>query len=359
MKFYLPTELYLEKDCIKKYGSCLKTLGSHAFIMTGHSSYANGSLDDTAAKLDELGIKYAIFDKTGENPSVETIMTAKEAAVKCGADFVIGVGGGSPLDAAKAVALMAKNPESGPEVLYSDIKLEHLPVAEVPTTAGTGSEVTQYSILTRHEKRTKKSISHSIFPVYAFDDPKYLATLLHSTLKNTAADTLAHLIESYFSARSENSVFCEKGLMLWGSLKNKIRGNTLSEKDRETLMLTSALGGMAIAHTSTSLPHGLSYKVTYELGIPHGKACGMFLGGYVQHYPDRSKAENVLSLLGFETSAELKAFLADMLDQEPLDKAFALENAKALTENADKLKNHPFAITAEELLELENTYERE
>ncbi len=357
MKFYMPTRLYIDNKAVRDHGAELAALGSRAFIVTGSSSAKNGSLSDVKNALETQGVKYDIFDETEANPSVEQIMIMRDRAVKFGADFVIGIGGGSPLDAAKAAALMAANPDKTGDVLYQKCELRHLPVAAVPTTAGTGSEVTQYSILTRHEKHTKKSISHAVFPVLALDDPGYLQTLPHKTVIDTAVDTLAHLIESRLSKNHAGSIFtAEKGLELWGGCKYKIRDNKLDEQTFLQLMYASVLGGMSIAQTSTSLPHGLSYKLTYELGVAHGRACGMYLGGYVDNYPDKSLAETTVKRLGFNTTAQFKAFLTELLNEKPLDKAFALENARGLMQNKDKLKNHGFELDEEKLLEMENMY---
>ncbi len=350
---------YIECDCVKNHAAELAALGRHAFIVTGRSSAKNGSLKDVTKALEKYDVKYDIFDETEQNPSIEQIMIMRDKAVEAGADFVIGVGGGSPLDAAKAAALMAKNPDRGSEVLYENIRLEHLPVAEVPTTAGTGSEVTQYSILTIHEKNTKKSISHAVFPALALDDPKYLVSLSHEKLIDTAVDTLAHLIESRLSANGAKSMsFTEEGLKIWGELKFKILENTLTDIDRESLIRACVCGGNAIAQTSTSLPHGLSYMATYKLGIPHGRACGMFLGGYLDTYPDREKAQKTAELLGFEDTKGFREFISFLLSEKPLDGDFMRENAQALLQNPAKLKNHPFSVDADKLLRMENTYDK-
>ena len=116
---------------------------------------------------------------------------------KAGADFVkIGIGGGSPMDSSKAIATMAAHPEQGTDPLWNP-ENKALPVVAVPTTAGTGSEVTQYAIVTLHAKRTKSSIAAHIFATVAFLDPKYMDTLPARTTNNTAVDALTHLVESY------------------------------------------------------------------------------------------------------------------------------------------------------------------
>ena len=116
--------------------------------------------------------------------------------------FVIGAGGGSPMDAAKAIALMVQNRDTSEDILYKPIKLKALPVVEVPTTCGTGSEVTPYAILTRDDIKTKQSISHKIYPVLACIDAKYLESAPAGLIINTAIDALGHLVESYFNTNA-------------------------------------------------------------------------------------------------------------------------------------------------------------
>ena len=112
MKLYMPTKVYNEKNCVENHSRELAALGTKALIVTGkHSSRINGSLEDVKGALERERIPYVIFDEIEENPSVETVMKARALGVSEGADFVIGVGGGSPMDASKAISLMMANPE--------------------------------------------------------------------------------------------------------------------------------------------------------------------------------------------------------------------------------------------------------
>ena len=163
MELYLPVKVYSEADCVKRHGTELCALGTKAMIVTGrHSAVKTGALQDVTDALGQM--PYVVFDEIEENPSVETVVKAADLAKAQKVDFVIGIGGGSPMDASKAIALLAANPGETEEIFYESRKLPHLPVACVPTTCGTGSEVTPYAILTRHKLRTKKSISHRLFP---------------------------------------------------------------------------------------------------------------------------------------------------------------------------------------------------
>ena len=287
MLLFMPTLVYSEENCVKNHFKDIALIGEKAMIITGkHSSRSNGSLSDVTEILEKENISYIIFDDIEENPSVETVMKARELGIREQVDFVIGIGGGSPLDASKAIALMIANPDVTEEVLYQSNPLPYLPVVCIPTTCGTGSEVTPYAILTLHKQRTKKSISHKIYPTLALLDARYLKTASRNCLVNTSVDALAHLVESYLNANSNalNRIYSEQGLRVWAEFKDDLKNDRLTGEDYEKMLRASMIAGMAITHTGTSLPHGLSYPVTYELGVPHGKAVGMFLGGYLENY---------------------------------------------------------------------------
>ena len=118
MIFYMPVKVFSEENCVTAHSAELAALGTHALIVTGRSSSKkNGSLDDIITALETHKVKYTLFDEVEENPSAETVMKARDIGVNCGADFVIGVGGGSPIDAAKAIAVMIKSPESSWELI--------------------------------------------------------------------------------------------------------------------------------------------------------------------------------------------------------------------------------------------------
>lgn len=353
MNIYIPTLIYSEKNCVHNHAKELAATGKKAMIITGkRSSRVNGSLDDVTSVLKKEGRQYIIFDDIEENPSVETVMKARDIGINEGVDYVIGIGGGSPLDACKAIALMIANPQCKEDVLYENVMLKYIPVVTVPTTAGTGSEVTPYSILTLHKSRTKKSISHKIYPVLALVDYSYLKTASESVTVNTAVDALAHLVESFLNTNSNdlNRIYSEQGLRLFGKIKDKIKS-----PDENTYMQLSniaMIAGMAISHTGTSIPHGLSYAVTYEMGVPHGKAVGIFLAGYTKLYENKTESAKVLEFLGFRDYDEFSDYISGLLGKVSIPEELVKRNAEILFGNKAKLKNYPFKVTEQQLEEL-------
>ena len=275
MRFFVPTDIYVEKDCVKNHAQNLLAVGKRTLIMTGrHSAAANGSLNDVTEVLKAGEVSYKIFNEVEENPSTDTVGKAAQTAREFNADFIIGIGGGSAIDAAKAAALLIVNPNLNADDLHKapSHPLGHAPVVAVPTTCGTGSEATPVAIITNHKIHLKKSIPHVIFPVLALVDGKYLATAKKQLIVNTAVDALAHMVESILNVKSNlfNRMCPEYGLKLWGECKGVLLGDGECDKEcaglkgdmncaaslYEKLMLTSTIAGMSIAQTSTAVPHG-------------------------------------------------------------------------------------------------------
>lgn len=351
MDFYMPTKVHLEKGCVKKHTKELTSLGTKALIVTGRSSSKkNGSLSDITNALTSEGVLYIIFDEVEENPSVETVMKASKIGIEEHVDFVIGIGGGSPMDAAKAIALMIANPDETEKLLYESRPAPVLPVVAVPTTAGTGSEVTPWAVLTRHSERTKQSISHKIFPTLALIDHSYVAFASRDILVCTAIDALAHLIESYLNTKTTyfNRMATEYGLRLWGSVKDVLlSSDTPTEQECQTFMLASTIAGISIAHTGTCLPHGLSYYLTYEHGIPHGNAVGLFLPAYLDLFEDKEQVKRLLLLLGFKNEKAFTKYIDSLFEVVTLNESDVNRYVEGMLSNRKKLANYPFTMTDE------------
>lgn len=313
MDFNFSTKLYHEHNCVLAHADELCALGTKALIVTGrNSSRKNGSLDDVTAALATHNIPYVVFDKIEENPSVESVIAGAQFGASEKVDFVIGIGGGSPLDASKAVALLIANGRFEKDFLYTPApNAQHLPVAAVPTTCGTGSEVTGVSVLTLHDSHTKKSIPHQVFPEIALVDSKYLKAAPDHIIISTALDALAHLCESYLHAKADatSRKAVEKGLNVWGQAKNDLANHKFTDDVLDKLMSASVFAGIAIRYTGTSIPHGLSYRVTYECKMAHGLACAVFLPPFIENSPIECQKQ-MLEWLGFANFSEMKNLIA-------------------------------------------------
>jgi alcohol dehydrogenase class IV len=227
-QFFIPTKVIAGKGCIREHASLLAALGAKAMVVTGcHSALVNGSQADITAALQEKRIPYFVYNRIASNPSIAAVREAAAVARDEGADFVIGCGGGSPLDAAKAIALLAANDLDDAELFAGIFENPALPMVAVPTTAGTGSEVTQYAILTNDRLQTKTSIaSEAIFPRLAFLDATYTLSLPLRVTVNTALDALSHALEGCLAKRATalSNLLAAESLRISGCLPAAIAG---------------------------------------------------------------------------------------------------------------------------------------
>ena len=363
MEFYIPTEIYHEDGAVLKHSSEIASLGRKALIITGRSSAVQtGALDDIIKALEDNNTEYILYDKIEGNPSVGTIMDAAGIGRSQGADFVIGVGGGSPMDAAKAVALMVQNRDTSEDVLYKPLKIKALPVVEIPTTCGTGSEVTPYAILTRDDIKTKQSISHKIYPVLACIDAKYLGNAPAGLVINTAIDALGHIIESYFNANATeySRMASLYGMEQWAANRDAIETGEFTKDNYNQLLFASTLAGMAISHTGTSIPHGLSYYLTYNKGVPHGKAVGIFLPGYLALMEKNSMPgyKEAVAKMGFKDTRDFAGFIKKCLPDVYITGDDTENMVNEIMQNPKKLLSVPFKTREEDIRDIINIIDK-
>lgn len=351
---YMPVLVYSESHAVERHGEALAALGKHALIVTGKtSSRTNGSLQEVIQALRAHDRIVTVFDAVEENPSVATVVRAAEEGRQAHADFVIGVGGGSPLDAAKAIAFLMAQPEDedGAAWLYQSGSDNHLPLALVPTTCGTGSEVTPVSVLTRTEQQTKKSISHKIFADLALIDGRYLATAPLTVLRNTALDALTHLIESYLNRQADDlsRLIVDSGLTLWQQYRHALENGQPTEEERQGLMNASMMAGIAIAQTSTTIPHGLSYALTIRQHIPHGRAVGYFTAGYLAAAEEADR-QYLLTKAGFADLNDFQEWYFRLYGRPNIPEELLRQTADNLWQNQQpKVQTAPFPVDRDSL----------
>ncbi len=285
------TKVFCGAHCLKTHGEAL-ILGTSCLIVTGkRSAKISGALRDVTGVLTAHGIPYTVYDGVTENPLLSQTREAGRQGRDFGADFVVGIGGGSPLDAAKGAAVFACDPDLPEAVLYdSTAPKACLPLAALPLTAGTGSEVNRYSVLTVGERKLSFSTPDTL-PRVAFLDPRYLRTLGREGTVSTALDAFCHCLESYLSPKSTPASEADArkgGRLLWELLTTKefrpdgADAAGLTEDERLATLEAGACGGRAIKVTGTGFPHPLGYGLSLRHGIPHGRACGAFTGVFVE-----------------------------------------------------------------------------
>ena len=287
---YMPVKLLTGAGCVRAGAKELAKLGAVCLIVTGkHSARLCGALKDVTDTLEANGQKWVLFDGIGQNPRLTDCMAASQQAIDSCADFILGIGGGSALDAAKCIAVLAANPGMTQEQLYA-FRWPNAPlkIAAVGTTAGTGSEVTKVSVITTPDGRKKSFHHEAVFPALSFGDPTYTMSLPPMVTRATAVDVLAHCAESFFS-RSANHLsrcYAVEGIRLLLQVFPAMAETGCENLDydtREILYCASIYGGMAINVTGTCFPHTMGYLLTESFSIPHGTACAVFQKDFYEY----------------------------------------------------------------------------
>jgi alcohol dehydrogenase class IV len=356
----MPTKVVMGDDCVFKNRALLKDLGKKALIVSGKSSAkANGSLADIVKALEDNGQSHCVFDRVMSNPTVDCAYEAAETINSEGCDFVVALGGGSPMDASKAAAALALN-KVEKNALFGTVFNSALPIAAIPTTAGTGSEVTPYAILTNDAAQTKTSIgAPALFPRRAFLDARYMLGLNRTVTINTAIDALSHAVEGTINVKASaitNALARESITVIAGCFGALAGDKDIGLHTRQQLLYGSMLGGMVIANTGTTAVHAMGYALTYHRHIDHGRANGLVFGEYLKAVEQKEKNSDakpisvVLSALGLKSLDEFTALLATLLGtKEPFDNA-ELERYADQASKAKNIANGIFPFNKEELL---------
>ncbi len=273
-RHFNPVELHFGENAVKKFD--FSVYGKKALIVTGKggSSAKSGVLDDVTERLEEQEIGYEIFGGVEENPSFETVDNGSDIFVNNGCDFVIGIGGGSPMDAAKAISASAKTGRKTSELFGIGDEISCHPVIEVATTSGTGSEVTQYSVLTAPDGDKLGLRTERIFPKAAIVDPGYTLTVPKNVTVSTGLDALSQLVEGIYSKKS--TPLCDA--LAADALRKVKESLPIIAEDPENLRhrtqmaFASNISGIVISQTGTTIVHALGYPITSSRGIRHGLA---------------------------------------------------------------------------------------
>ncbi len=360
--YYMPVKIFFGQNCITENASAFKTFGKKALLVTGKTSAkVNGSQKNVCDALNSCGISCEIFDNVECNPSVENVRKGAKAARSSQADFIVGIGGGSPMDAAKAIAVLAKNDLDDESLFDKNINQTALPVIAVPTTAGTGSEVTPYSIITDPKIGNKRNLSsENIFPRIAFLDPLYTASMPYNTTAGTALDALSHAVEGFLSTRATppSRLFSIESIKILGKcLPHLQKGRDTDPAVRTQLQYASLLAGIVISQTGTTVVHPMGYALTIHKNIDHGRANGLLMHAYLEFISGKQK-DKVAAVLGAFGMDDLNSF-RDLMDRL-LGKKETLDDHEIKTYSSVVLqaKSAACTIPAPALTDIEMIYRK-
>lgn len=278
--FVIPNHTVVGTNVLGEAAPLLKKMGNKAFIVTGRHVAVSDMMKQLTALLDENGIDCVIFDGITGEPTDTMIENGVEMLKSSGCDFIIGIGGGSPLDSAKAIAAMAVNEGSIADYNGKEITGEILPLAAIPTTAGTGSEATKFTVITDSEKGIKMLLKGDVLvPKLAIVDSSFTVGTPKSVTSATGLDALTHAVEAYtsrkaFSMTDTLAVSAVKRIMKYLPIAYKEPDNSLA---REQMSIAALEAGICINNSSVTIVHGMSRPIGALFHVPHGMSNAMLL----------------------------------------------------------------------------------
>ncbi|MFL0165365.1 iron-containing alcohol dehydrogenase [Clostridium beijerinckii] len=367
--YNLPINLLFGRGRSNEIGTEVAKYGKKALIVTGrNSTKKSGLLDKTIDLLNEAKVQYEIFDKVEQNPLTTTVYEGVDVIKETGCDVVLGLGGGSIMDAAKSIAFSAKNPGDISEYIFG-IKQgsEALPIVLVPTTCGTGSEGNCFSVLTNPETKDKKSLRTNIIIAKAsIIDPELMVTMPKGILASVGFDALAHNMEAYLSKIGQplTDMKAFYGIKLLSENLIKVYNDPSDLDAWDSVTLASTLGGMVIGIAGVTAPHGLEHPASGLHDIVHGKGLAALTPIIAEKSWESNleKYSNISKLLGgtdakdcadairnFLKKIDLKVTLGELGITEK-DVEWMAENCMKVSKPS--IANHPKEFSLEEIKDI-------
>lgn len=261
--------------------------------------------------LDQAGVEYEVYDGIVPNPTIQNVKDGVEFVKNSGADCIIAIGGGSPIDTAKAIGIIVTNPEFADVISLegvADTKNPCLPILAVPTTSGTAAEVTiNYVITDENNHRKFVCVDPHDIPIVAFVDSDMMMGMPKALCAATGMDAMTHAIEGYITkgAWEMTDMLHIKAIEIIGrSLRDSVNGD---QKGREDMALAQYVAGMGFSNVGLGLVHGMAHPLSAWYNIPHGVACASLLPTIMKYNKDFTgeKYRDIARVLGVENADTL------------------------------------------------------
>ena len=322
---FSPRAMRLGGGAVGQAAELLATLGlSRPLVVTDPYMVSSGLVRRCLDPLEAAGLLPAVFSDTVPEPT-DTVIEAGVLAVEEGDyDCLIGFGGGSPIDTAKAVAILAAGRAARPGALMRDFKVPFaadqalLPVIAIPTTAGTGSEATRFTVITDTERGEKMLIAGlGALPLAAIIDYELTFSVPRRITADTGVDSLTHALEAYVSRRANaySDVQALAAMRLIGGNLRAAYAEPGDAKAREAMMLGATLAGIAFTNASVALVHGMSRPIGAHFHVPHGLSNAMLLPAITRFGLEAAQARyaEASRAIGFAASGDADGVAAEKL----------------------------------------------
>lgn len=355
-RFTLPRDLYHGEGSLE----VLKTIkGKKAIIVVGGGSMKRfGFLDKIEAYLKEANIEVELFEGVEPDPSVETVMKGAEAMLKFNPDWIVSVGGGSPIDAAKAMWIFYEYPEFTFEEAVIPFNIPELrkkaKFIAIPSTSGTATEVTAFSVITDYKAKIKYPLADfNITPDIAIIDPELAQTMPKELVAHTGMDALTHAIEAYTASLRSNfsDPLAMKAIEM--TVENLVKSYEGDKISRNLMHEAQCLAGMAFSNALLGIVHSMAHKTGAVFNIPHGCANAIYLPYVIQYnkakaldrYADIARAlklkgnndeELTESLIDLINELNTKMNIPHSLKEYGVEEEYFKQNLDFISENAVK-----------------------
>lgn len=365
--YHMPADLRFGRGLADKIGDiCKEISGENVLVVTGTgSTKRSGLLDRVLASLKAAGLGAAVFDKVTQNPLTTTVYEGVELAKAEGCGVILGVGGGSIMDAAKAIAFCTVNAGDVSDYIFGKKQgAGALPIVLLPTTCGTGSEGNQIAVLTNPETKDKKALyTMQVMPRVSVIDPDVMTTMPKSVLSSVGFDAFTHSLEAYTSKKANPITDAQAllGMQLLADDLPKLVSGEGGAAEWEAVSLAATLGGMVIGAAGVSAAHGMEHPASGLKNIVHGRGLAALTPPIVERLAsaDPEKFARVSVLLGGsgadDCAESIRRFLKAIdLSVKLGDLGITAEDVPWMTENCMKisignLKNAPVTFSREEV----------
>ena len=365
--YHMPADLRFGRGLADKIGDICKEIGGEkVLVVTGTgSTKRSGLLDRVLDSLKAAGLGAAVFDKVMQNPLTTTVYEGVELAKAEGCGVILGVGGGSIMDAAKAIAFCTVNAGDVSDYIFGKKQgAGALPIVLLPTTCGTGSEGNQIAVLTNPETKDKKALyTMQVMPRVSVIDPDVMTTMPKSVLSSVGFDAFTHSLEAYTSKKANPITDAQAllGMQLLADDLPKLVSGEGGAAEWEAVSLAATLGGMVIGAAGVSAAHGMEHPASGLKNIVHSRGLAALTPPIVERLAtaDPEKFARVSVLLGGSGAEDcadsIRRFLKAIdLSVKLGDLGITAEDVPWMTENCMKisignLKNAPVTFSREEV----------
>lgn len=363
-----PVKIIFGNGSINKLGEIIKNNGYKRGLLVTSKFFIKSGLAEKL-KEDSQNEIIEIFSEIEANPTITNVDNCTEYIRKNNIEFIVALGGGSVMDCAKASGTVALTNESIKKYLGTNLSLpsENIPIIAIPTTSGTGSEVTCVSVITDKDLGEKTPInSNNFYPKIALIDPELTYSLPANITASTGIDVLCHAVEGYWSKKHQpicDALAVHSARLVFEYLERAYL-NPNDKEAKEKLSEASIIAGLSFTLPKTTSSHACSFLLTSKYNIPHGEACGLTLDYFTKVNGEKDeRVREFARLLGFKDANEMAdniyrlkkkvGLLVDLKHLELTDKDIfeLVEKSK----NANLL-NNPIYISEDILLKMYTTF---